>query len=51
VPNEAGTLEFTVVGNADKFKAALEDFHTLVLTFRTSDRNGNLEMPALPLKI
>jgi hypothetical protein len=51
VPNEAGTLEFTVIGNADKFKAALADFHTLVLTFRTSDRNGNLEMPALPLKI
>jgi hypothetical protein len=51
VPTEAGVLQFTVEGSADKFKAALADFQTLLLTFRSSDADGKLKMPPQPLKI
>jgi len=51
VPTEAGILQFSITGSAEKVKVSLADFHTLVLTFRASDRNGKLEMPSLPIRI
>jgi hypothetical protein len=51
VPTDAGILQFNTLASLEKFKPALADFHTLMLTFRASDADGKLEMPALPQKI
>jgi len=44
IPSPVGVLEFTVSANPQKFQAAKAEFHALLLGFRISDANGQLEI-------
>ncbi len=51
IPSAAGVLEFSLVCGVEQFSQAKNDLNSMMLTFRTGDSNGHLEISRLSDKI
>ena len=51
IPSDAGVLEFSLVSSLEKFEAGRQGFNALLMTFRTADADGRLNMPVLSDKL
>jgi hypothetical protein len=47
IPSDAGVLEFSLVSSLENFEAGRRAFSSFLITFRTTEANGRLEMPVL----
>ena len=48
IPSAVGVLEFSLASSPEESQAARQEFHGLLLGFRISDANGELEIPPPP---
>jgi len=51
IPAEVGVLEFSLVSSSAQLGAGWDEFNTLLLTFRASDKHGNLVITPLSDKL